>query len=188
MDQVGIRLCAELRGLGIPVVGVERDPQAATARPARTLGIPVMDGHGGDLHVLERLRPGHARAPAAVGSDGLGNVAVALAAHGVAPHIRVVLRARGRTTPSSRRARCRPWVWPVTSPVWPPVMWSPGCAPSRSATWSPIATRSGCGTRPASGAAALWSVTTAAPTSRGGVGRRATKSDRRGLERFSHPL
>ncbi|MEV8541881.1 NAD-binding protein [Streptomyces sp. NPDC051572] len=93
MGQVGMRLCVELQGLGVPIVGVERDPQAATARPARTLGIPVVDGHGGDLHVLERLRPGHARASAAVGSDDLGNVAVALAAHGVAPHIGVVLRA-----------------------------------------------------------------------------------------------
>ncbi|XUL92705.1 NAD-binding protein [Streptomyces galilaeus] len=93
MGQVGMRLCVELRALGIPVVGVERDPQAATARLARTLGIPVMDGHGGDRHVLERLRLGHARALAAVGSDDLDNVAVALAAHGVAPHIRVVMRA-----------------------------------------------------------------------------------------------
>jgi Trk K+ transport system NAD-binding subunit len=93
MGQVGMRLCVELRALGIPVVGVERDPQAATARLARTLGIPVMDGRGGDRHVLERLRLGHARALAAVGSDDLDNVAVAIAAHGVAPHIRVVMRA-----------------------------------------------------------------------------------------------
>ncbi|MGH1556436.1 hypothetical protein ACRAWF_45855 [Streptomyces sp. L7] len=50
---------------GIPVVGVERDPQAATARLARTLGIPVMDGHGGDRHgtgtAASRSRPGAGR-------------------------------------------------------------------------------------------------------------------------------
>ncbi len=93
MGQVGIRLCLELRRLGIPVVGVERDPNTATARLARSLGIPVMVGHGGDRSVLERLRLGRARALAAVGSDDLDNIAVAIAAHGVAPGTRVVIRA-----------------------------------------------------------------------------------------------
>jgi Trk K+ transport system NAD-binding subunit len=93
MGQVGMRLCVELRHLGIPVVGVERDPHASTARLARSLGIPVMTGHGGDRAVLERLRLGHARALAAVGSDDLDNIAVAIAAHGVAPGTRLVIRA-----------------------------------------------------------------------------------------------
>lgn len=93
MGQVGMRLCIELRRLGVPVVGVERDPQAATARLARSLGIPVMTGHGGDRHVLERLRLRHARALAAVGSDDLDNIAVAIAAHGIAAGTRVVIRA-----------------------------------------------------------------------------------------------
>ncbi|GHB61721.1 hypothetical protein GCM10010377_60890 [Streptomyces viridiviolaceus] len=93
MGQVGMRLCVELRHLGIPVVGVERDPHVSTARLARTLGIPVMAGHGGDRSVLERLRLGHARALAAVGSDDLDNIAVAIAAHGVAPGTRVIIRA-----------------------------------------------------------------------------------------------
>ncbi|MGW0999008.1 potassium channel family protein [Streptomyces sp. NPDC002523] len=93
MGQVGMRLCVELRRLGIPVVGVERDPHTSTARLARSLGIPVMTGHGGDRAVLEQLRLGHARALAAVGSDDLDNIAVAIAAHGVAPGTRVVIRA-----------------------------------------------------------------------------------------------
>ncbi|MET8811556.1 NAD(P)-binding protein [Streptomyces sp. NPDC004549] len=93
MGQVGMRLAAELQRLGIPVVGVERDPHATTARLARSLGIPVMTGHGGDRAVLERLRLGHARALAAVGSDDLDNIAVAIAAHGVAPGTRIVVRA-----------------------------------------------------------------------------------------------
>lgn len=93
MGQVGIRLCAELQRHGVPVVGVERDPHAATARLARSLGIPVMTGHGGDRAVLEQLRLGRARSIAAVGSNDLDNIAVAIAAHGVAPATPVVIRA-----------------------------------------------------------------------------------------------
>ncbi|MEV0743477.1 NAD(P)-binding protein [Streptomyces sp. NPDC050549] len=93
MGQVGMRLCVELRSLGIPVVGVERDPQASAARLARNTGVPVMTGDGGDRHVLERLRLGSARALAAVGSDDLDNIAVAIAAHGVSANTRVLIRA-----------------------------------------------------------------------------------------------
>ncbi|WP_436791173.1 potassium channel family protein [Yinghuangia sp. YIM S10712] len=93
MGQVGMRLCTELRRHGVPVVGVERDPHAATARIARSLGVPVMTGHGGDRAVLEKLRLGKARSIAAVGSDDLDNIAVAIAAHGVAPATPVVIRA-----------------------------------------------------------------------------------------------
>ncbi|MGW0734742.1 potassium channel family protein [Streptomyces sp. NPDC002851] len=93
MGQVGLRLCGELKGLGIPVVGVERNPKAPNIRLARSLGIPVLAGHGGDRAVLERVRLERARALAAVGSDDLDNIAVAIAAQGVSPGTRVVLRA-----------------------------------------------------------------------------------------------
>ncbi|MFE3110783.1 potassium channel family protein [Kitasatospora indigofera] len=93
MGQVGLRLCGELRRLGVPVVGVERDPHAPNVRLARSLGIPVMAGHGGDRAVLERLHLDRARALAAVGSDDLDNIAVAITAHGVSPGTRIVLRA-----------------------------------------------------------------------------------------------
>ncbi|MFE8012314.1 NAD-binding protein [Streptomyces antibioticus] len=93
MGQVGMRLCVELQRLGIPVAGVERNPQATSAILARSLGIPVMNGDGGDRRVLEQLRLRQARALAAVGSDDLDNIAVAIAAHGVAPQTRVVIRA-----------------------------------------------------------------------------------------------
>ncbi|GAA4982761.1 NAD(P)-binding protein [Kitasatospora paranensis] len=91
--QVGLRLCGELRRLGVPVVGVDRDPHAPNARLARSLGIPVLVGHGGDRAVLERLHLNRARALAAVGSDDLDNIAVAITAHGVSPGTRIVLRA-----------------------------------------------------------------------------------------------
>ncbi|GAB2521234.1 potassium channel family protein [Nocardiopsis aegyptia] len=93
IGQVGLRLCCELRRLGIPVVGIERDPHAPNVRLARSLGIPVVAGHGGDRAVLERLHLRRARALAAVGSDDLDNITVAIAAQGVARDTRVVLRA-----------------------------------------------------------------------------------------------
>ncbi len=93
IGQVGLRLCGELRRAGIPVVGVERDPHAPNVRLARSLGIPVLASHGGDRSVLEKLHLDRARALAAVGSNDLDNIAVAIAAHGVSPGTRVVLRA-----------------------------------------------------------------------------------------------
>lgn len=64
--QVGLRLCGELRRLGVPVVGVERDPSAPDVHLARSLGIPVLTGHGGDRSALEKLHLSRARALAAV--------------------------------------------------------------------------------------------------------------------------
>lgn len=93
LGQVGLRLCQELQRLGVAVVGVERDPKAPNLRLARTLRVPVVIAHGGDRAVLERVRLHRALALAAVGSDDLDNIAVAVAAHGVAPGTRIVLRA-----------------------------------------------------------------------------------------------
>ncbi|MFE1774396.1 NAD-binding protein [Streptomyces sp. NPDC059008] len=93
LGQVGLRLCQTLRQLGVPVIGVEREPAAPNLRLARSMGIPVVLAHGEDRAVLARLGLGRARALAAVGSDELDNIAVAVAAHAVAPDVRVVLRA-----------------------------------------------------------------------------------------------
>ena len=59
----------------------------------RELKIPVVIGHGEDRGLLERLRAHRARAIAAVGSDDLDNIAVAIAAQAVAAHVQLVLRA-----------------------------------------------------------------------------------------------
>ncbi|MHC3366435.1 NAD-binding protein [Rhodococcus aetherivorans] len=85
LGQVGLRLCRELRDLGIPVVGVERDTNARNLRLVRDLNIPAVVGDGGDRRLL-----------AAVGSDDRDNVAVSLAVQGVAPGLRLVLRAGER--------------------------------------------------------------------------------------------
>ena len=95
LGQVGLRLCQELRRLGVGVVAVERDQSAPCVALARATGIPVVIGRGGDRFLLRRLSIRRARAIAAVASDPLDNVAVAVAARAVAPDQRIVLRAGG---------------------------------------------------------------------------------------------
>lgn len=95
LGQVGLRLSAQLRRLGIRVVAVERNPHAACLPLARSLGIPVILGRGGDRFLLERLCVRRARALAAVASDGLENIAVAVATRAVSADQRIVLRAGG---------------------------------------------------------------------------------------------
>ncbi|WP_432180702.1 NAD-binding protein [Streptomyces sp. NBC_00063] len=95
LGQVGLRLAARLKDLGVKVVAVERNPQAACLPLARALNIPVILGRGGDRFLLERLSVRRARGLAAVGSDGLENMAVAVAARAVAADQRIILRAGG---------------------------------------------------------------------------------------------
>ena len=93
VGQLGVRLCAALMALDVPVVGVERERSAPYLPLARRLGIPVYIGDGTERRVLEKLRLGHCRALAAVGSDDLDNISVAVVAAAVSPSTRVVLRA-----------------------------------------------------------------------------------------------
>ncbi|GAA2828501.1 NAD-binding protein [Kribbella solani] len=93
MGQLGVRLCELLLNLGVPVIGLERSRSARWLPVARGLGIPVVIGDGTERSVLKRLRLDRCRSLAAVGSDDLDNLAVAVAATAVAPGTRVVLRA-----------------------------------------------------------------------------------------------
>jgi len=95
LGQVGLRLCSELRALGIKVVAVERDRNARCLPLARAARIPVVLGRGGDRFLQQRLAVSEARALAAVSSDGLENIAVAVATRAIAPHQQIVLRAGG---------------------------------------------------------------------------------------------
>jgi hypothetical protein len=93
LGQVGLRLCRELRELGVPVVGVERDPHARNLHAMRDDGIPAVVGDGTDRALLERVGVRRAIALAAVSSDDRDNIAVSLAAQAAAPEVRSVLRA-----------------------------------------------------------------------------------------------
>jgi TrkA-N domain len=90
--QVGFRLAQELRRRGIPVLAVERDPEAPCIRLARAARIPVAIGRGDDRQTLERLGIRTCSAVASVTSDDLVNVAVCLAARDLAPGVPLVLR------------------------------------------------------------------------------------------------
>lgn len=104
LGQVGIRLCVELRKMGVPVIGVERDTAAPNLRIARSLRIAAVVGHGADRRLLDDLGLSRCRALAAVGSDDMDNIAIAVAAHGVSPGTRVVLRAGEQEATAETRA------------------------------------------------------------------------------------
>ncbi|MFF0345182.1 NAD-binding protein [Kribbella sp. NPDC004875] len=93
LGQVGVRLCQRLTEQAVAVVAVERDHDAAGVALARQLQIPVIIDDGTSRRLLERLRLDRCLAVAAVGSDDLDNVAVAVAASAVSPSVRVVMRA-----------------------------------------------------------------------------------------------
>ena len=104
LGQVGLRLCLNLRAFGIPVVAVERNADADGVRLARSYQIPVVIGHAGDRGLLNSLNLRAARSVAAVGSDDLDNIAIAVAAHGVSEDTYVVLRAGEQEAVAETRA------------------------------------------------------------------------------------
>ncbi len=92
LGQVGLRLCLLLRECGIGVVAVEADEDGENVGLAKHLGLPVVIGRGADASLLGRLSLPNARAVAAVTSEDLGNISVAMAARAVHEETRAVLR------------------------------------------------------------------------------------------------
>ncbi len=94
LGQVGLRLCSLLRQSGIASVAIELNEAAPNVRLARGLGIPVVIGHGEDRSVLKRVHVDRARALAAVTSNDLINVEVAVAARAARESLEIVVRVR----------------------------------------------------------------------------------------------
>ncbi len=92
LGQVGMRLCLLLRACKIPLVAVESDEEGESVGIAKELGLPVVIGRGADPSVMRRLSLHKARAVAAVTSDDLDNISVAMTARGIHADIRTVLR------------------------------------------------------------------------------------------------
>ncbi|MFJ2862364.1 NAD-binding protein [Kitasatospora sp. NPDC087314] len=92
LGNVGTRVAAQLHELGVPVVCMERDPQARGIAAARALGIPVVLGDGPFEEQLRRARLRHSRALVAVSGDDATNLEAALEARHGNPEVRVVVR------------------------------------------------------------------------------------------------
>jgi TrkA-N domain len=93
LGQVGLRLCGLFRDLGVPVVAVEQNEDAKNVRRAKTQGLPVVIGSGSSQHTLRRLSIDRARALAAVTSNEIENIAIAVAARSVRDEINIAFRA-----------------------------------------------------------------------------------------------
>ncbi len=92
LGQVGMRLCMLLRACNIPLVAVESDEDGESVGIAKELGLAVVIGRGADPSLMRRLSLPRARAIAAVTSDDLENISVAMTARGIHQEIRTVLR------------------------------------------------------------------------------------------------
>ncbi|WP_405362204.1 NAD-binding protein [Kitasatospora sp. NBC_00085] len=92
LGNVGTRVVAQLHGLGVPVVGLERDPQARGISAVRALGVPVVVDDGPLAEQLRRARLQHSRAVVAVSGDDATNLEAALEARAGRPDVRVVVR------------------------------------------------------------------------------------------------
>ncbi len=93
IGEVGLRLALLLRRCGYSVVAIDDRDDGENVGHAKELGLPVIIGRGADPSLLNRLSLDHAMALAAVTSDDLQNIRVALAAGALAPDLRLVLRA-----------------------------------------------------------------------------------------------
>ncbi|MFF3109496.1 NAD-binding protein [Kitasatospora sp. NPDC057904] len=92
LGNVGTRVASQLHELGVPVVCMERDPQARGIAAVRALGIPVVLGDGPFEEQLRRARLKHSRAVVAVSGDDATNLEAALEARHGNPEVRVVVR------------------------------------------------------------------------------------------------
>ncbi len=92
LGNAGIRVMARFRDLGVPVVGIERDPEARGIAAARGLDVPVVTGDHPTDEALRRARVGTARAVVAVTGDDVANLEAALEARAINPDVRVVVR------------------------------------------------------------------------------------------------
>ena len=104
LGQVGLRLCGLLRDLGIPVVAVEQNPDAQNVSRGKDQRFPIVIGSGQRQRTLRRLSIHRARALAAVTSDEVENIAIAVAARSVRDDLPIALRAGDGEASSETRS------------------------------------------------------------------------------------
>jgi Trk K+ transport system NAD-binding subunit len=92
LGNVGSRVMTQLHDLGLPVVAVDRDPQAIGVRIAQERRIPVILGDATQAETLRAARVPNCRAVVAVTSDDVKNLEAALHARSMSRDLRIVLR------------------------------------------------------------------------------------------------
>ncbi|GAA1995816.1 NAD-binding protein [Catenulispora subtropica] len=92
LGNAGTRVTTLFHALGVPVVGVERDPEARGMAAARGLDVPVVTGDRPIDDALRRAQIARARAVVAVTGDDVANLEAALEARAINPDVRVVVR------------------------------------------------------------------------------------------------
>ncbi|MGK5733032.1 NAD-binding protein [Streptomyces sp. URMC 124] len=92
LGKIGTRVLARLRELGIPVVCVERDPQARGVALARSLRVPTIIGDVTEEGVLDAAKVGQSGTLLALTSSDITNLEAVLYARAVNPGVRVVMR------------------------------------------------------------------------------------------------
>lgn len=92
LGNTGMRSAAQLVEWGVPVVGIERNPNARGIAEARALDIPVVVGEGGLDQPLREARVHRSRALMAMTGDDAVNLEAALVAREINPGVRLVLR------------------------------------------------------------------------------------------------
>ena len=107
LGQVGFRLCEQLRELGVPVVAIEQNPDAKNVPRAKDLRLPIVIGSGASQRLLRRLSISRATALAAVTSDEVENIAIAVAARGLRDDLNIALRAGDGDATSETRSLFR---------------------------------------------------------------------------------
>lgn len=90
---LAIKTAQHLKENGYEVVIIERDPNCRLISTAKALKIPVVEGDASLANSLKSVNVQKAEALLAVTSDGTTNLEIGLIARGLAPGLRVVVRA-----------------------------------------------------------------------------------------------
>jgi Trk K+ transport system NAD-binding subunit len=92
LGKVGARVLDRLLELEIPVVCIERDPEARGVALARAHHVPTLIADVSEPGVMEAARIDHSRALMALTSDDATNLEAVLNGRNISPELRVVVR------------------------------------------------------------------------------------------------
>lgn len=92
LGNVGTRVVGQLHDLGVPVIGVDMNPNARGVPMARRLGVPVVTGQASREGTLHAARIDTCRSLVSVTSKDVINLDTALHARALREDLRIVLR------------------------------------------------------------------------------------------------